>query len=66
MGWVMDDRLTELEIKVAYLERALGELDAVVRTSSEQMELLRREVARLRSSHSQPTELPPNEKPPHY
>lgn len=65
-GQPMDERLTALEIKMAYLERAYGELDGVVRTWGEQMELLRREVMRLRSSQALPTESPANDKPPHY
>jgi uncharacterized coiled-coil protein SlyX len=61
----MEQRVTELEIKVAYLERTVGELDGLVRVLSEQMDLLRREVARLRASE-QRQEPPPSEQPPHY
>ncbi len=64
----MEDRLVELEIKVAYLERSLSELEAVVRTQTDQVEILRREVARQRTALGEALELPPpsNEKPPHY
>ena len=62
----MEERVTELEIKAAYLERMLGELDAVVRTMSDELDLLRREVARLRAVDDAHSEVPLNEKPPHY
>ena len=56
----------ELEIKVAYLERAVDKLDEVVRTLSSELDMIRREVARLRTASDTESELPPNEKPPHY
>jgi uncharacterized coiled-coil protein SlyX len=62
----MEARVTELEIKVSYLERLIGELDGVIRTMSDELEILRREVARLRALDDADGELPPNEKPPHY
>ena len=62
----MDARVTELEIKVAYLERMLGELDGVVRTLSDELGMLRRELSRLRAASEAQDALPPNEKPPHY
>ncbi len=61
----MDEkRTTELEIKVAYLERTVDELSAVVRTMDEQIRLLAGELARRRATELEPP--PPPEKPPHY
>ena len=65
-GVSMEARVTELEIKVAYLERLLGELDGVVRTLSDELSLVRRELSRLSAKNDDESELPPNEKPPHY
>jgi uncharacterized coiled-coil protein SlyX len=63
----MDDRLVELEIKVAYLERTVSELEAALRHQSDEVETLRREVARQRGALSEALESPvPVEKPPHY
>ncbi len=62
----MEERVTELEIKVAYLERALSESEAALRTLGEQVELLRREVVRLRQLERDRDGPPVVEKPPHY
>jgi uncharacterized coiled-coil protein SlyX len=62
----MAARLEDVEIKVAYLERALDKLDEVVRTLSDEMDMIRREVARMREASDDHSELPPSEKPPHY
>jgi uncharacterized coiled-coil protein SlyX len=60
-------RLTELEIKVAYLERFISELDGVVRDQATlldrvtaQLELLRGQLSATTSSG------PADDKPPHY
>jgi len=63
----MEDRVVELEIKVAYLERAVSELEAALRTQSEAVEILRNEVVRQRAALKDVLEIPPpGEKPPHY
>jgi uncharacterized coiled-coil protein SlyX len=63
---VDSDRLTDVEIKLAYAERRIDELDDVVRQTSEAMDVLIKEIKRLRGL-VETTELPPgNVKPPHY
>ncbi len=48
----MDERTTELEMKVAWLENSLSELDAVVRGLGDELTHLRREVADLRGARA--------------
>jgi SlyX protein len=72
-----DDRdhpeLIELQIKVAYQERTLGELnEALIDQSRSVLELIRRVealekvVKTLAASALQEAPQPPNERPPHY
>jgi uncharacterized coiled-coil protein SlyX len=62
----VSERLDEVEFKLAYTERRVEELDDVVRSLSETVDILVGEVARLRQL-SEPGVLPPgNVKPPHY
>ncbi len=62
----MNERLDNLEFKLAFAERRIDELDDVVRTLNENMDVLIKEVKRLRQLQ-EPQELPPgNVKPPHY
>jgi uncharacterized coiled-coil protein SlyX len=61
----MDDRVMDLEIKVAFLEKHIADLDGVIREMAQQLELLRREVVELRDRSEGP-EKPGDERPPHY
>jgi uncharacterized coiled-coil protein SlyX len=63
----MNERLTKLEIRVAFLEKTLEDLDGAVRDLSTQLDAFRRELRSLREE-SVPSELPPPEAemPPHY
>jgi uncharacterized coiled-coil protein SlyX len=63
----MNERMTKLEIRVAFLEKTLEDLDGVVRDLSNHLDALRREVKYAREE-SVPSELPPpeGEVPPHY
>ncbi|MBP8144246.1 MAG: SlyX family protein [Inhella sp.] len=58
------DRLTQLEIKASFLEDQVEQLDAVVARQQQQIDLLARELQRLREQ--QPEAAPLNERPPHY
>lgn len=42
-----DDRTTRLEIKAAYLEKLVADLDAVVREQADALEALKRVVERM-------------------
>ena len=60
----MDDRIVDLEIKLAYQERLIAELDALVRAFGERLDKTERELKDL-VSRSAPVG-PANEPPPHY
>ncbi len=64
----MDDRFVDLEVKLAYQERLIAELDALVRTFGERLDKTERELAQLKQSIASPTAPigPANEPPPHY
>ena len=65
----MDDQVTELEVKVAYLERAHDELSEVVRDLYERVAALTRQLQGLREQGTGPAEPPrtlEDDKPPHY
>jgi uncharacterized coiled-coil protein SlyX len=64
----MEQRLVELEVRIAYQERTIVELDAVVREFAERTAKLERELAELRASvQAAPPEAGPHDdKPPHY
>ncbi len=64
----MDDRLVDLEIKLAYQDRLIADLDALVRTFGERLDKTERELAQLKQSIASPTAPigPANEPPPHY
>lgn len=58
------DRLDQLEVKLAYLERHLLDLDEVVRAVADDVQRLRTEVADLRDTGADdPSAM---DKPPHY
>jgi len=60
----MEDQLVELEIKLAYQERRVAELDALVRTLAARIEGTERDLADLKRTFTPPA--PVNEPPPHY
>ncbi|PZO11451.1 MAG: SlyX protein [Burkholderiales bacterium] len=66
-----DQRLTDLEIKASYADDLLDTLNALVAKQQEQIELLLREVSRLRQRGgdeglSAGPRDPRDELPPHY
>ena len=61
------EAITDLEIRVAYQDRALTALDEVVRTLYGKVEALERELAEVRRTAEGPPPIGPgNEAPPHY
>lgn len=62
------ERITDLEIKLAYQDHVIRELDALVRTFGDRLDRAERELKALKDSlGSPPVPLgPPNEPPPHY
>lgn len=64
----MSERIVELEVRVAYQERMIAELDEVVRAFADRVQVLEREIAQLRETVlNQPDAVgPPDEPPPHY
>lgn len=61
-------RLEDLEIKVAFVENTIAELDEVVRSFGDQLEKLRDEIRELRETMEPDEEAFDMiaEKPPHY
>lgn len=63
----MAERIEELEVKVAYLERTLTDLDEIVREFADRVVTLEREVRLLRQSAENDALAGDGvEKPPHY
>jgi uncharacterized coiled-coil protein SlyX len=65
----MNERMTKLEIRVAFLEKTLEDLDGVVRELNGQMDALKREVKSVREETVPSDIAPPSsevEVPPHY
>ncbi|MEZ5645234.1 MAG: SlyX family protein [Burkholderiaceae bacterium] len=64
-----NERLTQLEVKLAYAEDLLDTLNATVARQQEQIELLARELVRLRRKNAETDQgdgTRPDERPPHY
>lgn len=55
----------ELEIKFAYLEKLVADLDEIVREQADRIDRLSKEVSELREEMS-PASDGPEEPPPHY
>jgi len=64
----VEERIIELEVKTAYQDKVIADLDEVLRTFTARVEELSRELAELKESvrAEQSTIGPANEKPPHY
>jgi len=65
---VPGDRLEELEIKIAFQDKVIADLDTLVRQLGDRITDLTRELKQIKEAIRSP-ELPmgaPNEKPPHY
>lgn len=61
------EELIDLEVRIAFQQRTVSELDALVRTLYTRIEALEKEVALLRAGgDAGPPIGPANEPPPHY
>jgi uncharacterized coiled-coil protein SlyX len=61
------ERWLDLDVKLAYQERLIRELDALVREFGDRLAKAERELAELRRAMPPPVPLGPiNEPPPHY
>jgi SlyX protein len=62
------ERLTDLEIKVAYQDKLIADLDALVRAFGTKLDELSRELKQLKEGVRSPETPvgPANEPPPHY
>ena len=62
------ERLEDLEVKLAFQDKLIRELDALVRTFGDRLDEAERELAQLKAAvHSpEPVVGPGNEPPPHY
>ena len=58
-----DERLIDLDIKLAYQERLIRDLDALVRDFAARLEKTERDLEQLKRGSVAPTV---NEPPPHY
>ena len=64
---VLVEQLRGIEVRVAFQQRTVAELDALVRTLYTRIEALEKEVALLRAGgDAGPPIGPANEPPPHY
>lgn len=61
-----EESIVDLEVKVAFQERWIAELDEVVRALRDEIDELRSEVARLADQQAADGPPTPHEKPPHY
>lgn len=60
------DRIEDLEVKVAFQEKGLADLDEVVRRLRDEVEALRTEVDALRAAVRPGAAETVDEKPPHW
>ena len=61
----MDERIIELEIRIAHQDQVIAALDDVLRAFTARVELLERQLQALRSGGALPLG-PADEPPPHY
>ena len=62
------ERMVELEVKLAYQDHIIRELDALVRAFGDRLDRTERELKMLKDSLASPAAPlgPPHEPPPHY
>lgn len=62
------EHLQDLEVKLAFQDKLIGELDALVRTFGDRLDAAEREIKALKEAlrSPEPPIGPANERPPHY
>lgn len=65
---MMEQRLTDIEIRMEYQDRTIAELNDVLIAQQSQMDAMAADIAKLRNrlEGGDPGFGPANEKPPHY
>ncbi len=64
----MDDRIVELEVRAAYQDKTIADLDEVIQAFTQRVILLERELVLLKETlkAGAPDVGPQDERPPHY
>jgi uncharacterized coiled-coil protein SlyX len=68
MSAELAERIDDLEVKLAFQDKLIRELDAYVRTFGDRVEAAERELKELKQAMRSPEQAmgPANEPPPHY
>jgi uncharacterized coiled-coil protein SlyX len=68
MSAELAERVEDLEVKAAFQDKLIRELDALVRTFGDRLDAADREIKQLKQAlrSPEPTVGPANEPPPHY
>jgi uncharacterized coiled-coil protein SlyX len=68
MDPLLNERIEDLEVKLAFQDKLIRELDALVRTFGDKLEATQRELTELKEAMRSPENPlgPANEPPPHY
>jgi uncharacterized coiled-coil protein SlyX len=68
MDPLLNERIEDLEVKLAFQDKLIRELDALVRSFGDRLDLALREIKKLEQAvrSPEPTVGPANEPPPHY
>ena len=61
-----DDKLIDLEVKLAYQERLIHDLDTLVRAYADRLDAVERELRTIKAAIGSPVTGGANERPPHY
>jgi uncharacterized coiled-coil protein SlyX len=65
---MISERIEDLEVKLAFQDKLIRELDALVRVFGDRLDLAERELKQLKDAVRSPEPVlgPSNEPPPHY
>lgn len=62
----LENRIIDLETRVAYQDKLIAELDGVIREFADRVEILERQVKEAEANSTSAGDNPANERPPHY